>query len=250
MQMTLMKKLSIFFIAVAASSLVEYTEEIRKVLDTKEFRILFLREDVSLDWLPDQLLRSRLPTNKLLHKILLFSDWCIPERVIQAWADNSQHAMIANAYVTEELLIVRNCALEKLEIPFTDPILRDIPLRERNQFEIDEAGSFIHWPSKDIDLDFDALRYVVDPQFKKKLDAQRVLFERKFGQAVKKIRESNNLTQADIEAKAGISERQLRRYETEGIKPRVSSLEKLAKAHNMDLNTYLEKVAVAVNETG
>jgi len=242
------KKMVNLFIAVAASSLVEYADEIRKAMDTKQFRILFLREDISLDWLPEQLLNSKLPTNKLLAKILLYSDWHVPERVIKAWADDSQNVLIANARVTGDCLVVSSCALEKLKIPFTVPVLRDIPIKERDKFEIDDAGSFIHWPESDTDLDFDALRYLVDPQFKKKLDAQRMLVEQKFGHAVKTIRELNNLTQPDIESRAGISERQLRRYETEGIKPRISSLEKLAKAHNMDLGTYLGKLAEIVNE--
>ena len=237
------------FITVAASSLVEYANEIRKAMDTKQFRILFLREDISLDWLPAQLLNSKLPTNKLLPKILLYSDWSVPERVIKAWAGDSQDVLIANARVTEECLIVSSCALEKLKIPFSVKVLRDLPVKERNKFEIDNAGSFIHWPESDIDLDLDALRYLVDPQFKKKSDAERMLVEEKFGHAVKVIRELNKLTQEDIQSKAGISERQLRRYETEGIKPRVSSLERLAKAHDMDLNTYLTKLAKVINET-
>ena len=219
-------------------------------MDTKQFRILFLREDISLDWLPGQLLNSKLPTNRLLPKILLYSDWRVPERVMKAWADDSQDVLIANARVAEDCLVVSSCALEKLKIPFTAQVLREIPIKERDNFEIDEAGSFIHWPESDTDLDFDALRYLVDPQFKRKLDVQRMLIEQKFGYAVRVIRELNNLTQEDVRSRAGISERQLRRYEAEGIKPRVSSLERLAKAHGMDLGVYLKKLAKVINGIG
>lgn len=235
------------FIAVAASSLVECAGKIRDALEAKQFRILFLREDTAVDWLPEQMMRAKLPVAQLLPKLLLFSDWKIPERVIRAWADDSQHSLIAHAIATKDALVVRNCALEMLEVPFTAPVLCDIPVADRDQFEIDESGSFIHWAGSDIDLDFDALRYLVDPQLKKKFDAERILSEQGFGYAVKGIRELTNLTQADVEARTGISERQLRRYETEGIKPRVSSLEKLATAHGMDLNSYLEKIARAVH---
>ena len=64
-----------------------------------------------------------------------------------------------------------------MEIPFTAPVLCNTPVADRDKFEIDEAGSFIHWPSSDIDLDFDSLRYLVDPQLKKKFDAERILGE-------------------------------------------------------------------------
>lgn len=241
------KEIVDLFIAAAASSLPECASQIRDALDMKQFRILFLREDIALDWLPEQLMRAKLPVSKLLPKLLLYSDWSVPQRVINAWSDNSQHALIANAFVSLDHLVVSNCALEKIEIPFSAPVLRNISRNERAQFEIDEIGSFIHWASSDVDMDFDSLRYLVDPSWKTQCDAERILTERSFGYAVKKIRELNNLTQTDIESQTGISERQLRRYETDGIKPRLASLEKLAQAHNMDLNTYLEKLAVAVN---
>jgi transcriptional regulator with XRE-family HTH domain len=240
-------KLVDFFIAVAASSLPEHARDIEEALESKHFRILFLRDDIALDWLPEQLLKAKLPVNKLLPKLLLYSDWSVPERVIRAWADDSQHTLIANAFAKTDILVVSNCALEKIEVPFKSPVLCDIPIEERSKFEIDDVGSFIHWPSSDTDLDFDTLRYLVDPEWKKKCDAEQLLSEQGFGYAVKGVRDLENLTQADIESRTGISERQLRRYETEGIKPRVSSLEKLAKAHGLSLNSYLERLAKAVN---
>jgi transcriptional regulator with XRE-family HTH domain len=241
------KRIVDLFFAVAASSLVDCASEIRDALDAKQFRILFLREDIALDWLPEQLMKAKLAVNKLLPKLLLYSDWSVPERVMNAWADGSQQLLIANAFVTKNALVVSNCALEKFEIPFTAEVLKNIPVNERNNFKIDEIGSFIQWPAVDIDLDLESLRYLIEPDLKKKFDAERILAEQGFGYAVKGIRELNNLTQTDVESRTGISERQLRRYETDGIKPRISSLEKLAEAHRMDLNTYLEKLAKVVN---
>lgn len=236
------------FIAVSTSALSEYANEFRELMNAKQFRILFLREDGPIEWLPQQLLKAGLASPKLLARVLPYSHWKVPERVIKAWADDSEHVLIADAIATKQFLAVRNCALEKIEVPFSAvPALSRLSEEQRTKFEIDEAGSFIHWPDADIDLDFDSLRYIVDPQWRKKCDAERVIAEQGFGYAVKGVRELNNLTQADIETKTGISERQLRRYETEGIKPRVSSLEKLAQAHGLNLNDYLERLAKVVN---
>ena len=96
------------------------------------------------------------------------------KRVANAWAENSQHVLIANAIVKENMLVVCNCALETIELAFEKtPVLQDIPTKWRSRFEIDDTGSFIHWPDLDIDLDFDALRYLSDPKFKEKLDAEK-----------------------------------------------------------------------------
>lgn len=241
-------ELADLFIAVAASALPEYAAEIQKVLNDEHFRILFLREDIDIDWLPAQLLKANFSINKLLPKLLLYSDWRVPQRVINAWADDSQHVLIANAFVTRDALIIGNCALEKIELSFEHtPVLCDIPVQQRAKFEIDNAGSFISWPDLDIDLDFDELRYFADPELRKKCDAERVLTEQGFGYAIAGVRKYHNITQAKIESSTGISERQLRRYETDGIKPRVSSLEKLAQAHGLDLNAYLEKLARVIS---
>ncbi|MGH9548669.1 MAG: helix-turn-helix domain-containing protein, partial [Terriglobales bacterium] len=236
------------FIAVPASALNEYANEFRELMNAKQFRLLFLREDGPIEWLPEQLLKAGLTSPKLLTKVLLYSDWKVPERVIKAWADDSEHVLIADAIATTQTLAIRNCALKTIEVPFSAvPALNRLDENQRTKFEIDEAGNFIHWPDADIDLDFDAIRYIVDPEWRKKCDAERVLAEQGFGYAVKGIRELNNLTQTDIESRTGISERQLRRYETEGIKPRVSSLEKLAEAHGLNLSDYLERLAKVVN---
>lgn len=234
------------FIAMSANGLNEYASELRGLVNAKQFRILFLRDDGPIEWLPQQLLLAGLTSTKLLARVLPYKDWKVPERVIRAWAHDSQHVLIADAIATKHSLVVRNCALEKIEVPFSSvPVLSKLSDVERSKFEIDEVGSFIHWPKYDIDLDFESFRYIVDPVWRKKCDAERVLHEQEFGRAVKVVRELNNLTQADIEAKTGISERQLRRYEIEGIRPRVSSLEKLALAHGLSLNEYLEHLAEA-----
>jgi transcriptional regulator with XRE-family HTH domain len=244
------KQIVDLFIAVAASTLSENISDFRPLMNAPQFRILFLREDEPIEWLPQQLLNAGFASSKLLSKILPYSDWTVPDRVVRAWADNSERVLIADALATKQTLIVRNCALERIEVSYDSvPVLKRLPENQRSHFEIDEVGSFIHWPEADIDLDFDSFRYIADPEWRKKCDAEMVLAEKGFGYAVKGIRELHKLTQADIESRTGVSERQLRRYETEGIKPRVSSLEKLAQAHNLSLNDYLERLAKAVNGT-
>jgi hypothetical protein len=71
-------------------------------------------------------------------------------------------------------LSVRNCALEKIEVPFSAvPTLNKLPADERAKFEIGETGSFIHSLDSDIDLEFDSLRHIVDPEWQTKCEAER-----------------------------------------------------------------------------
>ena len=143
------------FIAVRASVIGNFFSEIKRNIGASQFRIIFVHEDIPKEWLLEQLSGAGLRVSKVLDKLLVFSDWTVTDRVIKAWADDSQHVLIATALVSKDNLVVRNCALEELKVPFTSPVLCKIPNEERSKFEIDCVGSFISWPDFDIDLDFD-----------------------------------------------------------------------------------------------
>jgi len=67
-----------------------------------------------------------------------------------------------------------------------------------------------------------------------------MLRDARLGEAISLVREGSSLTQSQI---SGISERQLRRSEHGQSRPRLSTLEVLAKAHRTSLSEYLDHVA-------
>lgn len=164
----------------------------------------------------------------------------LPQRVINAWSWGAQDQLIANATVMGDRLLVFSCAMEKLEIAFSDlPCLKLIPIDERGDFTISEEGSYLHWPKQDIHLDLDALRCAINPNVKNKFDAYKLTHDRSFGQAIATLRKQSKLKQSDI---IGLSERQVSRIE-KGEGTKIETLDLFAQAHQMELNDYLEAVA-------
>jgi hypothetical protein len=160
--------------------------------------------------------------------------------VLSAWLHDAQGELIANADVADGRLIVISCEPKMYEVDFDQiPALRKIPSGEWRNFEIDEDGSFITWPSVDIHLDLDAIRSVVDPAWRRRSERMRRTHGREYGAAISRLRHERELKQKDI---PGISERQLRRIERTGDIS-VGSLKLLADAHGMKLDHYLDELA-------
>ncbi|WP_199248543.1 DUF2442 domain-containing protein [[Phormidium] sp. ETS-05] len=79
--------------------------------------------------------------------------------MLAAWDADAQEQLIASATLIEDNLLVTDCALNTWEIPFTSlPALAAITLENRANFEIEEDGSYLYWPTEDIHLDMESFR--------------------------------------------------------------------------------------------
>ena len=72
------------------------------------------------------------------------------------------------------------------------------------------------------------------------MKAQAPLRDTRLGTAIARVREDHSLTQSRID---GLSERQVRRIEKGHSRPRLSTLDLLAKAHKVSLAAYLAQLA-------
>ena len=172
---------------------------------------------------------------------LTADDWQIPCRIIKAWQSGSQHDLIARAIMADDYLLVMNCALESFQIRFDDlPALKKLSIKERSKFKVSDSGSYIYWPSGDIHLNIDSIRYVTDENWRKKFDLERIIHNKNFGRAIASVRQQHGLDKTSIH---GLSDRQLRRIENEGARPGIETLTTLARAHKMDVNIYLNEIA-------
>jgi len=202
-----------------------------------KLQALFVKSEADPALLPQMLERANL---RLVHNMLVHSDSVVPHRVMTAWQRNAQSELIATASVAEDRLFVVSCEPKTYEVGFNAmPALKRIPAKHRRNFEIAEDGAFIHWPTQDIHLDLDAIRSATDRAWGKKSARMRRAHGREYGRAIAAVRREHGLKQSDVE---GISERQLRRIEQTGDVS-MSTLEKLAKAHRMSLDRYLDDVA-------
>ncbi|WP_051352940.1 helix-turn-helix transcriptional regulator [Picosynechococcus sp. NKBG15041c] len=176
--------------------------------------------------------------------MLVHKNQNLPKRVINAWLMRAQNDLIAEAIAIDDYLLVFSCAMEKLEIPFDSMnALKCIAPEDRGDFEVDIDGSYLYWEKADIHLDLDAFRCAVDPVWRQKAEALKLSHDKAFGQAIAKLREQYKLHQSDIK---GVSMRQVSRIEN-GESTKLETLELFTKAHSLEVNEYLEKIANLIN---
>lgn len=230
------------FVLTTATMLPRVAEFVKSANRKHHLCALFVRQDADPDWLPQIFARANL---RVLRNTLVHSGPLLPRRVIKAWSIGAQDQLIANASLIGNKLFVVSCALEEFEIGFDAyPALRSIPRNERTNFEVTEDGSSIHWPSTDVHLDLDDIRYATVPDWRKRAKRIQVDHDSEFGAATALVRKKHDLRQSDIK---GLSERQVRRIES-GERTTAESLELLSAACGMELDEYLNEVAQAAAE--
>lgn len=230
------------FILSSATALPSIAEFVRSANRRHHLRALFVREDADPRWLPQLFDRANLRT---LRNTLVHSGPELPRRVITAWRLGAQDHLIADGRVIDDHLCVVNCALERFEVSFdVMPALKRLPQDKREAFDIAEDGSYLHWPELDIHLDLDAIRSATDPGWSARAETARIAHDKRFGKAVATVRKAHGLRQSDI---PDLSERQVRRIER-GARTTIATLERLAKAHGMNLDEYLNAVSRVVEK--
>lgn len=225
------------FVIVDVHGLPDVSRFVSIVNRRNQLRALILRFEGEATWLPHMMERAHLRT---LRNTLVHSGQETPERVLSVWRLGAQRQLIADARAFEDSLLLISCEPVTYEVPFDKiPALKRVPKEERSSFEIADDGSYLHWPASDVHLDLDSIRSVIDPGHRKHSRRMTVLHDRTYGKAIAEYRKRKGLRQADI---PGLSERQVRRIETGG---RVTSaaLASLAKAHGLELRTYLDAIA-------
>lgn len=223
------------FVVSSSLGLPDVKDYVRAANNRHALRALFVRlsSEAEGELLPQLLDRAGL---RMVRNMVVHSGMEVPRRVIGAWLAGGQKQLIAQATVVEDRLLVLSCATERFEVPFESMrALARIPGAERSNFEIASDGSYLHWPSVDLHIDLDSIRYATDDDWRRREDLKRAASDKRFGQAIAALRRETGLRQRDVE---GLSERQVRRIES-GSRPSVTSLEALAKAHSMSLNEYL-----------
>jgi hypothetical protein len=231
----ILRKSQNIFLMCLATQLPEMVDLVRDFMS--RLRALFIYQNVPSSFIVPLMKRAELRPSG---NILLHKDWSLAGRVLRAWELGAPDRLIANAAATSDKLFVLSCSLKEFEISFdTIAALKSIPPKDRGRFTVAEDGSYLYWPSSDIHLDLDALRYATDPQWRKKVDWERTTHHARFGAAVAAVRKEYRLNQSDIN---GVSERHIRRIENGSI-PRVRTLELMAQAHGLSLENYLNKVA-------
>jgi uncharacterized protein DUF2442 len=162
-------------------------------------------------------------------------------RVCFAFAPDETRGNIIDAYFAGDTLLVRGPKHRMLHVPVSSvPSLRGQPRHVLQNFQIDSDGSFIYWPDLDVHLGWNQFLQAVDPEALRKAHQRSAHFNKRFGAAIRKLREEAGITQSKIK---GLTERQLRRIEQGGCRATRGALAALARTHELEVNAYLERLA-------
>jgi hypothetical protein len=167
----------------------------------------------------------------LAQRLLIALDHAGAEnRIVDAWWEGMTLLVVSP---TRE-------GFRKLRVPLERlPALQRLPDDQRREFEIDEEGTFLYWPGGDIHLGWEQFEYAVDKAAGLKAKQQTAAFNRAYGAAIRKLRREKGLRQSDIK---GLTARQVGRIES-GSRATLSALRKLAAAHGLAVNEYMDELA-------
>lgn len=162
-------------------------------------------------------------------------------RMAMARFADAEDKLIASATIIDGKLTVWSCEPKRYRVAVSEiPALAEISPTDLLKFEISTSGSRIHWPKGDIDLGLDTIRYYADPDAKKEQDCARRTAVARYSKAIRSFRDEKGIRQTEIE---GLTERQVRRIESGESIPQTKSLKKLAAAHGLSVDEYLDELA-------
>ena len=205
--------------------------------------LLFGEQGPSARTIPDVLLKLRVRSAERYHLVGPGEQSRLISRLLEGLASNSDDRIL-DACVEGDRLVVISPRFERLEVPISElPKLKDDPA-DAADFDVDPDGSFLYWPKHDVHLGWSQFEQIVKPAAKRRAEKRSRQFTKRYGKAVRELRESQRLTQGQI---PGLSDRTVRRIEKGMALPTSKAVSKLAKAHKMQPNEYLAQVAVLLD---
>jgi hypothetical protein len=111
--------------------------------------------------------------------------------------------------------------------------------RETSRFEIDEDGSYLHWPEADVHLGVSQILQAVDPEFLSQVEIERNALDYT-GWALERWRREAGIRQTDVE---GLSERHVRRIEQGVSRLTSAAAERFAQAFGRTTGAFLDELA-------
>jgi len=163
-----LRQMKDIFVVVSAGTLPNVAPKIRFLAEGHQLRVVFVQEEPNASWFPQLLEKADLMILKLIPKLMFYSDWEVPRRVMNAWRLEQQDNLIARAALVGDSLLVQTCALALFEFDVERvPFLRAIKPERRNTFQVAADGNYIRWPGTDTQVDLDTLRYFTDPEWRR-----------------------------------------------------------------------------------
>jgi hypothetical protein len=163
------------------------------------------------------------------------------QRLVVGMTEGDEGQPIVDAWIEQDELVLLSASFARMSVPHAK-LVRFLGDRRDGfeRFEIDEDGRFIYWPHADVHFGWKQLEQLIDPTKLIKDQEKSAQFKLKYGKAIRELRESFGLKQADIQ---GLTDRQLRRIEHGEQMASTKALESLAKAHGFEIGDYMSRLA-------
>lgn len=224
--------------------------EVRKAKESETGgikRFLVLPDDSPREALPELICGLSVRSPLRLHMPRLEADdlRSFVHRFLAALSHCPTDPVIVDAWLEGDCLVVLSPKLERLKVPTKMlPKLADATREELDRFEIDDEGEFIYWSGHDVHMGWSQFEQLVKPEKRLKARKSSEDFNARYGRAVRQFRREAGLRQSDI---PGLDERTIRRIERGLTRITGNALEKLAKAHSIDPNRYLNEIAARLD---
>ena len=225
------------------------TDERVEPVVSEAFHLLFTEPATHPDQVAQWMRTTKIRSENRLH-VVRVDDLEAPQvsqllgRVCFALGRDGTRGSIIDAYLAGDSLFVRGPKHRMLHVPVNSiRALSGQPRAVLRNFVIDPDGSFVHWPDLDVHLGWNQFLQAVDPEELRKAQQRTEGYNKRYGAAIRKLREEAGLSQSKIE---GLTERQLRRIEQGECRATRAALATLAKAHGLDTNAYMERLAKAM----
>lgn len=185
----------------------------------------------------------RLPTALELrrpeYRLHVTRDVGVVRRLVVASRRDDPRMGVVDAYLLDDALAVLTGDFEIRSFPVERvPELAALGLEERQAFEIDPDGAYLHWPAPDIHLGVSQLLQCADPAYLVDIEIERNSNDF-LGTALRSLREERGLRQVDV---PGLGERQVRRIEEGLSRLRPASAGHFAAAFGMTVSDLLAEI--------
>lgn len=207
---------------------------------------LLLKGNMPSAAVADRIVRLNVRDGRRIHLVDMdnVNEEDFAERLLLALDSDADEHRILDAWWENKTLVVvsaNRSGLEKLRVPLSElPALKGQQGQALGVFEIDEDGIFIYWPELDVHLGWEQFATAIDQRAYLRAKQQATTFNRSYGKAIRKLREQHHLRQSDIK---GLTPRQVGRIERGQCRATHTALTKLAKAHQLTLPDYMNKLA-------
>lgn len=203
--------------------------------------ILFLDDTPAESWVSviDDL---KVHSERKLHLARLVSDTAetFIHRFLASMNSEDGRATILDAWWESDCLVALSPTLKRLRVPADKlPTIGGIRPGPLDEFEIDPCGEFMYWPGLDIHIGWNQFRQMTEPAALLRARQASEQFNQRLGRAIRDLRRGRGLKQTDI---AGLDPRTVRRIEHGITRASANALGKLARAHGMDTDAYINEV--------